>query len=101
MTIELDPSNEFELALITIVQMHRKKAAIYGTDEDHMQNFIDGGWMTNQTPLAYGEALMAKHQAAIRIWFQRNVKSNKSTDDAFLDRAVYGVLQLINYRRQR
>lgn len=104
-TITLDSANEFEAVLIDIVSMHRIKAASYGSDSDPMYNFVIGGDATNQTPLRYGEALMQKHSGAIRQWFGRhqdpktNPKHTPTSDDGFLDRAVYAVLQLALYRR--
>jgi hypothetical protein len=104
-SLTLDSSSEFESALVEILKMHRIKSAAYGTSDDPLQNFTIGGSATNQTPLRYGETLLQKHAGALQLWFRRqpdwtvNPEHSPTADDGFLDRAVYGILQLVLYRR--
>lgn len=103
----LNPDDEFESVLIDILKMHRKKAAVYGTEEDAMQNFYDGAYMTGTTPLRQCEALANKHNAALKQWFAKEPRSafdpasTKTSDDAMIDRPVYTVLATVLYRRMK
>lgn len=98
--ITLDPNSEFEAALIDMVRMHREKAAAYGTDKDPMQNFYNIAGITFATPLQACEVLLAKHASVVK-GFLESGKIDKYSDDAFLDRAVYGVLSMVLYAREK
>lgn len=101
----LNPEDEFEAVVIDVVKMHRRKSAQYGTDTDPLDNFAVGAFQTSSTPLRYGETLLAKHSGALRNWFAREAdhgrdpQPNTGSDDGFIDRAVYSLIQLVLYRR--
>lgn len=113
----LDPKDEFESVLIDLVQFQRTKRAQYGSDQDFLWNFYEIGRASNLTPLRAGEVLKNKHESALRKWWQdfdedqardRMIGSFEgpadplptgASDDAYMDRAVYGILLLILYRR--
>jgi len=98
-SITLDPSSEFEAALMSVVRMHREKSKIYGTEEDALWNFYDGAQRLNTTPLDVCISYATKHESALRRWMNGNRKKTKASDDAALDRAVYAILFLIIYKR--
>lgn len=96
----LNPDNELEAALIDIVRMHREKSGAYATEEDTFQNFLDIANQTGTHPMEAADTLLAKHQAYItkcaRNW---TYPDNKYTHDAYLDRAVYGIIAYCLYLR--
>lgn len=103
----LNPDDEFEAILVDVVKMHRKKAAMYGTDTDELQNFHDGAYNTGTTSLRQCEALMAKHNAAAKQWYAKEPLAakdpipNKTSDDLMIDRCVYSVLAHMLYNRMK
>ena len=103
----LNPEDEFESILVEAVKMRRKKAAVYGTDGDELQNFIDGAYMNNTTSLRQCEALMSKHGAAIKQWFGREPRADtnpvptRTSDDGYIDRVVYSILAHMLYNRMK
>lgn len=102
MSVTLNPDNEFESALIEMVEMHRAKSKVYGTDNDPMQNFLDIAYNTGLTPLQACEVLLGKHHAAIKQWWNQDESYfDTRSDDGYLDRAVYGVIALVLYKRAK
>lgn len=99
--VVLNPDDEFEAQLIAIAKMHRKKSETYGSDQDDLQNFIDGAYITGETPLGYGFGLMVKHVSAIMNARRQGFTPNRSTDDAFIDLAVYSVILKVLYERMK
>lgn len=98
--VVLNPDDEFEAQLIAIAKMHRKKSETYGSEQDDLQNFINGGFITGQSPVDYGFTLMVKHISAVmsnRV--NGAVVPNRAMDDAFIDMAVYGVILKVLYER--
>ena len=100
--ITLDPDNEFESAIIEIVSMHRAKAEHYASDHDPCGNFGEIAKAEDITPLQACHHLGAKHRNQAKRFVNEGLAAERTsyTDDAFLDGAVYGVLDLILYRRQ-
>lgn len=105
--IILDPTNEFEAALIDIVQTFRAKSVGYAGEDDPFFNFVEAARSLGTTPLRQGEALLAKHSAALRKWWQsepavaRNPTATSFSDDGYLDRAVYSIILLVLYQRTK
>lgn len=103
----LNVDDEFEAAVADIIKMHRKKSVAYGTDEDSLQNFYDAADIAETTPLRECEAFMRKHLAALKNWWRSeknvdvNPAPNRYSDDGYLDRAVYSIIALVLYRRNK
>lgn len=104
----LNPDDEFEAVLVDIVKTYRKKTASYGEEAgDPLWNFIVGAEATNSTPLRFCESLLAKHSMALRQWFKRvpdatvNPAHTTTSNDGYLDRAVYSILANVLYRRDK
>jgi hypothetical protein len=97
--IVLDPDDEFESALMSLVEHHREKALEYG-GEDAYQNILDIADMESLTPLQACDVLLAKHQAFLKGWKTRGTATASYVDDAYLDRAVFSVISLVLYRRE-
>ena len=97
----LNPKDEFEAAIMEIVATHREKAKYYGSERDSMQNFYNIAGITFCGPLQACEVLMAKHGSVIKDWVGSENESNPYTDDAYNDRAVYGVLAKVLYKRHK
>lgn len=99
--IELDSRSEFEGALIDMVRMHRSKSKVYGSSADAFQNFYNAAMAEGTTPLQCSSMFGAKHRSVKSDYIHRQRQATPSTDDAFLDAAVYAVIDLILYRRER
>jgi len=103
-TLTLDPSDEFEATLMQLAEHHRVKRAQYGSEEDAMENFYLIAEMEACSPLQACDSLFAKHQAFLTMHkrrLQEDLDSDpKYVEDAYLDRAVYGILSLCLYRRE-
>ena len=101
--ITLDPNNEFERVLIEMVQMHRDRAAGYGSDDDEHWNFYNAAHRLGCSPIEALDAFVAKHEAAWLRWKlnspQGERTSSKYSDDASLDMAVYAVIRRVLYLR--
>lgn len=104
----LNPDDEFESVLVDMVKTYRRKGANYGEEDgDMLWNLLAGAEVTNQTPLRYVEALMAKHSMALRQWFSRvpealqNPKPTSTSNDAYMDRALYAVIAQVLYQRSK
>ena len=97
--IELDPKNEFEAVLISIVEMHRKKAAIYGSNSDEHWNFYEAANRLDITALDAMDAFVAKHEAAWKRWKMGDRTRTVGSDDATIDMAVYAVIRRVLYLR--
>lgn len=97
---------EFENQIIAILRMHLNKSKDYGSDEDPFQNFYEAALERDCTPLEAAEGMVAKQRAAIKI---RNRKIRKGADrtytdasyDWYLDDAVYGIIKLCLYLREK
>jgi len=98
----LDPSDEFEATLMQLAEHHRVKRAQYGSEEDAMENFYLIAEMEACSPLQACDNLFSKHQAFLTMHKRREGEGSdpKYVDDAYLDRAVYGILSLCLYRRE-
>lgn len=96
----LDSENEFEAAVIKIVEMFRTKNGNYARPGmDIFQGLIDIAADAGLTPLVSGETLMAKHRLSVKRYLSTWLAS-KETDDGFLDRAVYSIINLCLYMRE-
>jgi hypothetical protein len=95
-----DTCPEWYDAVMSASNMHLQKSKVYGDKVDPYMNFKLGAIITHTTPLDQGEALMAKHQSAITLWRGRELPHNEASDDSYIDRAVYGIINLILYRRE-
>ena len=96
--ITLDPENDFEAVMISMVQKHREKSADYSGDEHPNQNFYDSARQLALTGGHSVEQLIATKQARLRILLPRFWKDQDTTPlnegivDTLLDRAVYSVI---------
>jgi len=97
--IVLDPKNEFEAVLIEIVEMHRKKAALYGSTDDEHWNFYEAANRLGITPIDACDAFTAKHEAAWKRWKMGDRERTAGSDDASIDLSVYGVIRRVLYKR--
>lgn len=99
----LRPDDEFEAALIRMVEMHRFKAGVYGSDDDPFQNFYTAAVHLATTPLAAAIMFHGKHEAKLTKWLQDDQPDGApGMEDMFIDRAVYSVIELVLWeRRQR
>jgi hypothetical protein len=100
--VYLDPEIEFDAVLIAMKKTHDQKSQGYGTEDESLQNFFDIARQMNLTPLQACETLLAKHQSALKQWFAGLFPVHVPTsDDAFLDRAVYAVISKVLYDREK
>ena len=91
--MELNDDDPFEHILIEMVSLNRRKRADYAGDEDPWQNFVDSAYLTNTTPQASCETLLATKAARLRVLTQEGrVANNESIRDTKIDRAVYSVI---------
>jgi hypothetical protein len=97
--IELNSNSEFEAALIEIVKMHREKTKAYGGNGDPFNNFTEVGAAEGIKPLQAAAIMGAKHRAVKAKFIHKKQTITSYTDDAFLDSAVYAVIDLCLYRR--
>ena len=98
MSFELDPDNDFEAAIIAMVETHRSKAADY-TDGAANQNFYDTAYQLSQSAGHACETLIPTKQARLRtllpkFWAGGAKPNNESIYDTLLDRAVYSVIAM-------
>lgn len=98
-SIELNPNNAFEAAIIKMVEMHRMKAIDYTGKSHPNQNFYDSAYQLSQTGGHSVEQLIATKQSRLRVllpkhWTDGNAPVNEGLDDTFLDRAVYSVIAM-------
>jgi hypothetical protein len=104
--VVLAPDNEFEAALIDIVQTFRAKSQGYASADDPFNNFIKAAEALGSTPLRYGENVLAKHAAALQTWWDKEKEVDATpvpspfSDDGYKDRAVYGIILLCLYKRE-
>lgn len=97
----LDPKNEFEAAVMQIVETHRVKAKQYGRDGEDHQNFYDIADLEACSPLQACDNLLAKHISFLKQHKWRDGESDPNyVADAYLDRAVYSLIALVLYRRE-
>lgn len=98
--IELNADNDFEAALIKMVETHRAKAKDYAGDDHPNQNFYDSAYQLGLTGGHSVESLIATKQARLRIllpqhWSQKDAApANEGVVDTLLDRAVYAVIAM-------
>jgi hypothetical protein len=99
----LNPKDEFESALIVMTLINREKAKGYGSSKDQFANFYDAADILDVSPLAAALFFRTKHDTAVRRWWNGHYESvpqpTSFSDDAYTDRAVYGVIELCLYRR--
>lgn len=89
----LDPNDEFESAIMQLVQMQRKKKADYALDNDRWSNFREAGSAVGISPLQGIDYMVATKQARLKaLRSNGRAPSNESVVDTYLDRAVYAVL---------
>lgn len=97
-TVELNPDDPFEYALIRIVEMNRKKRRDYSEDGSPFSNFelssnmlaIDG---FGPREAAYFNVLQkAARLTSLRLNGRMDDVANESVTDTYLDLAVYGVI---------
>lgn len=101
-SIVLNRHDEFEEALIELVEMHRVKVQVYGPAGQKGSSFQSIGRMENVDPLKVMEILAAKHKYVINKFIDEGCTNfSDSTDDAFTDRAVYAVLAKAYYERMK
>ncbi len=96
-TLLLSDNDPFERVLIDMTKTHRLKSQGYGTVTDPFQNFRDIAYNTGCTSRQACEALLNKHHAALKQWQIAGRSPNRTSDDAYLDRAVYAVIAKILY----
>lgn len=101
----LDDTDEFEAVLIDLVKHQREKRKQYGSDKDFLWNFYNIAERCHLTPLKVGELLKSKHETTLEKWWGTygtsiNPAHTPGSDDAYIDRAVYAILNLILYRRE-
>ena len=92
----LDPRFAFERALITMVEVSRRKRADYATDEDEFSNFRGtaefAGFESPALSALFNVAQKLERIRALRANGRLAEAANEAVDDTFLDIAVYGVL---------
>jgi hypothetical protein len=94
---------EWYAAVKSASEMHLVKSKMYG-HTDPYENFYIGAGLTGMSVLEQGEALMAKHQAALSLWRIRyagpgDPELTSAAADGYIDRAVYAIINLILFRR--
>jgi hypothetical protein len=93
----------FEYVLMQMAETYRMKGENYGSERDPFQNVRDIAYNTGLTPLRSCEVLLGKHHAAIKQWQNRvpvqvlPIAHTNTSDDAYLDRAVYAVIAKVLY----
>jgi hypothetical protein len=104
---ELDPSDPFEDILIDMVEIHRKKKADYGADNNPLSNFDK---VAALVPVPEYDSTMdcltmvIRKLCRIENLVNKNcgfkvVAANESLEDSMIDLAVYSVLLIELYRR--
>lgn len=84
-------------ALADIVAMHVRKSADYGTQSDAHANIkASEAW---GVPSWVGSLIRgADKDARIQKWLRDRTLANESLDDSILDKAVYSVITLTEYK---
>jgi len=101
--LELSADDPFEYVLMQIAMTYRMKSESYASEKDPFQTIRDIGYFTGLTPLRCTEILLGKHYAALKQWQNRvpvqvlPIAHTKTSDDAYLDRAVYAVIAKVLY----
>lgn len=94
--IVLDPTSDFERALIDMVKTARKKRADYASDSDEFSNFRDqadfAGFESPALAALYQVVSKLTRIKALRKNGRMAETANEAVDDTFLDIAVYAVL---------
>lgn len=99
MTIELDPNQPFEAALIKMVQTNRAKRADYASDENPLSNFYETADHVSLTAGHSVELLIATKQSRLKNLLKKHFTGtgkpqNEGIEDSLLDRAVYAVIAM-------
>lgn len=96
--ITLDPTDPFDAALISIVEINRRKRADYAKDDDPFSNFETTAFMLGIDEFGPVESALfnmlqkiARLQS-LRINGRMADTSNESVMDTYLDLAVYGII---------
>ena len=101
-SITLDPSDNFDAALIKIKQIHDKKKADYSDPKDRFSNFVLSANFANITVPQTFEVLIGTKQARlIELTRPGRVAQNESIEDTLLDRAVYCILAYVYYLQSK
>jgi hypothetical protein len=84
----------FERVLIDIQNLHRKKAADYGSDEDPLANIRAAEEFG--IPPWVGAVLRSNDKMhRIKVFVKRGNLENESVDDSLIDIATYMILALV------
>lgn len=102
-SIELNPEDPFEVALIDIVTMNRRKRQDYAYDGDPFSNFKEtakmmGGSWTAADSAHFNIAQKMARLAALRSNGRMNDPANESVTDTRLDLAVYAIIAYAIHR---
>jgi len=97
-SMQLDPNDPFDSAVIKLVAMNRKKRADYAADSDWASNFRDVA--SNLALSGFGAAESALVLLLTKVARLRSLRlngrmedpSNESVLDTYLDLAVYSII---------
>jgi hypothetical protein len=94
--IALDPSDEFDSALIIIKAMHDKKRADYSDPDNRFSNFELSSTFANvSVPQTFEVLLGIKQARLIELLKSNKEPNNESLLDTYLDRAIYAILAYV------
>jgi hypothetical protein len=97
--ITLDPSDEFDSALIIIKALHDKKRADYSDPNNRFSNFeIASAFANVGVPQTFEVLLGVKQARLIELLKSNKEPNNESLLDTYLDRAVYAILAYVYMR---
>jgi hypothetical protein len=96
--VHLPGDPDFESALVEVLNMHRRKGADYGTEDDFFANVSQSeNWGIEPwvgAMLRLNDKVIRLQQAA-----QRGSLVNESVEDSMLDIATYAIIALCLFRR--
>jgi hypothetical protein len=96
-TMTGDP--EFEKVLYEVMEMHRRKGADYGTDEDFFAN-VSASQEWGIPP--WVGAMVRANDKVVRLqsYAKGSTLQNEGVEDSLLDIATYAIIALCLFRRE-
>lgn len=94
-----DALDEFETVLEELRDLHRRKQADYGSEEDEYQNVVDSREWGVEPWIGASVRLSDKERRLKRYALTANL-TNEAAEDSALDNGVYNIIRLILLRRK-
>jgi hypothetical protein len=96
---EITGNPEFERVIQEVLEMHRRKGADYGTDEDFFANVSASG---NWGIAPWVGAMMRANDKVVRLQAaaKGSTLKNEGIEDSLIDIATYAIIAVCLFRRQ-